>query len=86
MIPSMSMVTSTVKAQNRGSFMSINSCVQQLSAGTASFISGVVITKAADGQLLNYEWVGYMAILFSLVSVFIAQKLRPVEENPKIAA
>jgi predicted MFS family arabinose efflux permease len=83
MIPSMAMVTSTVKAQNRGSFMSFNSCIQQISAGVASFVAGMIITETEIGTMLNYDYVGYLAIAFSLVSIIIAKKLKPVEEAPQ---
>jgi predicted MFS family arabinose efflux permease len=81
-IPATTMITATVKPRNRGSFMSINSSVQQMSAGLASFIAGFIMLKAPDGSLLNYEYVGYLAILTSLISLFVAKQLRPVD-NPE---
>ncbi|MCB0820873.1 MAG: MFS transporter, partial [Bacteroidetes bacterium] len=46
-VPAMAMITSTAIPQNRGSFMSFNSSVQQLSAGIAAFISGAIVTENA---------------------------------------
>lgn len=84
MIPSMAMVTSTVKPQSRGSFMSFNSCIQQVSAGVASYVAGMIIHKTETGAMLNFDYVGYLAIGFSLVSIWIAQKLKPVDEEPTV--
>lgn len=37
MVPAAALITGTAKAENRGSFLSFNSAVQQLSSGLASF-------------------------------------------------
>lgn len=79
MIPASAMITATVKPQNRGSFMSINASVQQLSSGLASFIAGAIIVKGADGELYNYQYVGYIAIAATIIAIFVARKLRVVD-------
>jgi len=80
MIPAMSMITSSVKPQNRGSFMSINSSVQQLSAGLASFIAGLIVIQSADGlSFERYNIVGYIAIASTIACVFIARTIKSVE-------
>ncbi|MEM7179438.1 MAG: MFS transporter [Spirochaetota bacterium] len=76
MIPAMAMITSSVSSKNRGSFMSINSSMQQLASGMASTISGLIIHKTTSGSLQNYNYVGYLACIFILISVCIAGKLR----------
>lgn len=78
-IPATAMVTSTVKPQSRGGFMSINSSIQQFASGFASFISGAIITKSAAGELLNYQYVGYIAIACSLTCIFLARKIKVVD-------
>jgi MFS transporter, DHA1 family, inner membrane transport protein len=80
-IPATTLVTATVQPRNRGSFMSINSSVQQLTSGIASFISGAIIVKSASGELLNYQYVGYLAILTSICTVFVVHKLRPAAQE-----
>lgn len=81
MIPAMSMITSSVKPQNRGSFMSINSSVQQLSAGLASFIAGLIVIESADGSsgLEGYQYVGYIAIASTIACIFMARSIKSVE-------
>ena len=81
-IPAMTMITGTVAPRNRGSFMSINSSVQQLTAGIAAFIAGAIIQKSKKGELLNYEYVGFIAITASLLCIIIARKLKSVDSNP----
>lgn len=81
MIPAMTMITSTVKPQNRGSFMSINSSVQQLSASLASFIAGAFVMENANGKIEYYNVVGYIAISAGIIAIFIGRKLKVAEGN-----
>jgi predicted MFS family arabinose efflux permease len=81
MVPSTTMETAIIKPENRGSYMSIRSSVQQLTSGLASFVAGLIITERASafGQakaLVNFNYVGAIAVFFSLVSLFVARKLR----------
>jgi predicted MFS family arabinose efflux permease len=79
MIPASAMITATVKPHNRGSFMSINSSVQQLSSGMASLIASSIVKKGPTGALMNYSYVGYIAIAATVAAMFIARKLRVVD-------
>lgn len=78
MIPAMAMITSSVKPQNRGSFMSINSSVQQLSSGLASIIAGVIVIDNG-GALARYNYVGYFAIVITIICIFLGQRIKSVE-------
>lgn len=77
-IPAMTMITSSVKPERRGGFMSVNSAIQQLGAGIASYTAGLIVVKTASGQYQDYEIVGYLAITASLVAILIARKMRAV--------
>lgn len=81
MVPSTTMETAVIKPELRGSYMSIRSSVQQLSSGIASFIAGIIILEepsifdAKAKALINYNYVGAIAVFFSLVSLYVARKL-----------
>jgi len=79
-VPAMAMITSTAIPQNRGSFMSFNSSVQQLTAGVAAFISGAIVTENLSGQLVNYNVVGYLAITACIISIWAAFRIVTAEE------
>jgi predicted MFS family arabinose efflux permease len=81
MSPAMTIISSTVLPQRRGSFMSINSCVMQLSSGLASFASGVIMVKTATGEFENYHLVGYIAIFFSILCVLIVGNIKSAEAS-----
>lgn len=75
-VPATTMVTSVVKPKNRGSFMAMRQSVNQAGLGLASYIGGVLIVENADGTLGNYHYVGYFAILMSIIAVFLAWRLK----------
>lgn len=74
-IPAMTLVTSSISPKTRGSFMSVQSSVQSMSAGLASLVSGLIVTRAADGTLQNYNWVGYLAMVIAIASVPVARRI-----------
>ncbi len=76
-VPATTMVTSVVRPESRGSFMSVRASVNELALGLASFLSGLIVTKAPDGSLQNYPYVGYIAIGMSIIAVILARKLKP---------
>ncbi|MCP2043786.1 MFS transporter [Pontibacter sp. HSC-36F09] len=77
-VPAMSLVTSSVEPELRGSFMSINSSVQQLGAGIAAFVSGLIVQETASGTLTHYNWVGIMASVVTVVAVWTVSRIRTV--------
>jgi MFS transporter, DHA1 family, inner membrane transport protein len=86
MVPSTTMETAVIAPEMRGSYMSIRSSIQQLSSGIASFIAGLILTEAPSpfggetAALVNYQYVGIIAVFFSVISLFVARKLTVVNE------
>ncbi len=79
-IPAMALITSSISAEKRGGFMSLNSSIQQIASGFASFISGLIIGRTQQGELINYWQVGILAICSTLVSIYFAQKIKLIQE------
>ncbi|GAA4468046.1 MFS transporter [Nibrella saemangeumensis] len=79
MIPTQAMVSSVVLPQQRGSFMSFNSSVQLLAQAAATYGAGLIVQKSPTGQLLHYDWVGYVAITIIFLSIFIARTVKPID-------
>ncbi|NDK56700.1 MFS transporter [Pontibacter sp. BT213] len=77
-VPAMALITSSVEPKLRGSFMSINSSVQQLSAGVAAFVSGLIVQEAADGRLQHFNWDGILACVITLIAVWVVRYLKAV--------
>lgn len=78
-IPAQAMVTATVQPKNRGSFMSIVSSMQQLSAGIASYIAGIIVVKQPGGEMLHYNWVGYMSVAAALVTLLLVRRIKAAD-------
>lgn len=81
MVPSTTMETAIIRPEVRGSYMSIRSSVQSLTSGLAAFIAGLIVTEqpsifdAKAKALVHYNYVGVIAVFFSLVSLYIARRL-----------
>ena len=74
-VTAQAMISNVVKQEQRGSFMTFNSSVQQLGTGLASLIAGFIVTKDNTGKLFRYEWVGYISILVLLVGLMLGRYL-----------
>ena len=81
MVPAMAMVSSTAPTEKRGSYMSFVSATQQFSSATAASIGGMIIIESSTGQLLNFEKVGYIAIVFSIIAILLSYKVRVLESE-----
>jgi predicted MFS family arabinose efflux permease len=75
-VPSQALTIGAVQPRLRGGFMSLNSSVMQMGSGLASFMAGIIVSKSPDGKLLHYEILGYSTMVFSLISVWIAGRLK----------
>jgi len=71
------LISSTAPPHLRGGFLSLNSAMQQLGAGLASFIGGLMIADGPHDTVLNYDHVGYFAVAASLVAIPVALYIRP---------
>ncbi len=74
-VTAQAMISNVVSHEQRGSFMTFNSSVQQLGTGIASLISGFIVTKDSTGKLYRYEWVGYISIVVLLLGLVLGRYL-----------
>jgi predicted MFS family arabinose efflux permease len=76
MVPAQAMLMGTAEPRYRGAFMSLNTAVQHLASGIAPVLSGLLLTKTADGKLHGFPLVGLFAIASALASLYLAGRLR----------
>jgi predicted MFS family arabinose efflux permease len=74
-IPVQAMISTVVIPSERGRFMSFNSSFQQLFTGMASLVSGMMVSKAADGRILHYERVGFLSALVVAGCIYLGYRL-----------
>ena len=77
-VPATTMITSVVRPENRGGFMSIRQSVNEMALFASTLIAGFIITEDANGKLEHYEVLGYFTIVMSIVAVWAASRLRAV--------
>lgn len=77
-VPGTTMITSVVRPENRGSFMSIRQSFNELALFLSSSLAGLIIVEDELGRLVNYEYVGYFAIFMSIVAIFVARRLKAI--------
>ena len=74
-VTAQAMISNVVSPEQRGSFMTFNSSVQQLGTGIASLLAGFIVTKDSTGKLYRYEWVGYISIVVLLLGLLLGRYL-----------
>jgi predicted MFS family arabinose efflux permease len=77
MISSNALISQIPDVSHRGSFMSINSSVQQLSGGLASVVAGLIVVQEPAGPLVHFDTLGYLVALAMLATWIMLHFLRP---------
>lgn len=78
-IPGQAIMSLAVPSRRRGSFMSLTSCVRDLTSGVTSCFGGWIVTKSATGKLVNFDKLGWLAVAVSLLSLWLASRVRENE-------
>lgn len=84
MISSSALLSAIPALPDRGAFMSINSSIQQISGGVASFMAGLIVIQRPSGLLERYDILGYVVIASMLIATamiywlesFVNQKMK----------
>ncbi len=75
-VPGQAIISLAVPSKRRGAFMSLASCSRDLTSGITSSLGGWIVTKSATGQLINYDKLGWIAVFMSVVSLWLASRVR----------
>ena len=81
MIAAMAMVTSSVAPARRGGFLSANSSMQHIASGMGAYLGGLIIGENPDGSLQHFSVVGWIAGIATLLSLWLAGRVRVVIEE-----
>ena len=77
MVPAIALITGSVEPRRRGGFMSVNSSVQQMSAGLASMAAGQIVGGSEATGITHFGTVGWVAAACTVAAVPLALRLRP---------
>lgn len=83
-IPAMAIITSAAQPKLRGTFMSLNATVQSLAMGLAATLSGFIITQTADGQVVGYPYVGWVAIAANMLAIWYVSRIAMHDAHPNL--
>jgi predicted MFS family arabinose efflux permease len=81
MVPAMALITASAGPRRRGSFLSVNSSVQQMACGLAAEAAGTILGKGEGEALTGFPKVGVLAAAATLLSVALAGRLRRAPEG-----
>ncbi len=81
MIAPNTIITAAASPSSRGSFMSFKSAFQQLAIALSAFISGAIMYVGEDDKFVNYPFVGYLAIIFGILSIFLVRRIKVAKGN-----
>ncbi len=78
MISSQALVSGIPELNDRGAYMGINSSIQQISGGIASFIAGLIVYQpSANAPLQNFDTIGYLTactMIFTVIMMFFINR------------
>lgn len=72
-------VTSTVSSKERGSFLIVNSSIQQLSTGIIAAIGGAIVTNDDAKKVLNYPILGIIGAVLAIIALIVFRKIKTKE-------
>ncbi|TCC94337.1 MFS transporter [Pedobacter frigiditerrae] len=87
MVPSSALTSAIPDLEDRGAFMSINASLQQIAGGVAAAVSGLIVVQETKySPLENYNVVGYVIIVITLISIFLMSRVSKMvsEKSPKV--
>lgn len=86
MVPSTALITGSVEPRRRGAFMSVNTSIQQMAAGAAAFLSGLIVGGSQETGITRYGWVGAVAVAATLCTLPLARRLRAPAASAPVAS
>ncbi len=79
MIPSSAMISAVPELRDRGSFMSVNSSLQQIAGGIAAAVAGmIVVQKDKFSPIEHYDTIGYVIIGIGFLGLFFVYRVSKI--------
>lgn len=87
MISSSALISGVPEAKDRGAYMGINSSIQQVSGGIASFVAGLIVFQPAkNAPLQHFDTIGYVTTGTMLITLMMMYFInQQVSEKFKVA-
>jgi len=85
-VPGQATITLAVAGKQRGAFMSLSSCTRDLCSGISAMIGGAVVARSAQGGLLHFNWLAWIAIGASLFSIWVIRQVKVADHSRSASA
>jgi MFS transporter, DHA1 family, inner membrane transport protein len=76
MVVGSAQITSTATSEERGSFLIINSSIQQLSTGIIAALGGAIVTNDEAKRVLNYPILGVIGVVLAVGAWLVFRKIK----------
>lgn len=77
-ISAQSLLTAVPEPEDRGTYMSINSSLQQASGGIAAIIAGMIVWQRPDGSIAHYGELGYIVGCIIVTTLLLMYNINKV--------
>jgi len=82
MVPSQALMSAVPEMEDRGAFMSINASLQQIAGGIGAAVAGMIVYQDNKfSPLKNYDIVGYVVFVISLISIYLMYRVNEVAKK-----
>lgn len=75
-VPGQAIMTLAVPPSRRGAFMSLSGSARDVAMGLTSGLGGWIVVKDPSGHLHNFHWLGWIAVAFGALSVWLGSRVR----------
>ena len=75
MIPAQALISAVPEPSKRGAFNSVSASLQQFAGGVSAGVAGLLIVQKPDGSLAHFDWVGYLVMAISLLSIALMYRV-----------
>jgi predicted MFS family arabinose efflux permease len=82
MISASALVSAIPDAQDRGSYMSISSSMQQFAGGIAAAVGGLIVIQSPSGALQRFDLLGYLLSATTVISLSMMYFISRRVEGP----
>ncbi len=83
-IPAITAVSNSIEPRFRGGFLSINTALQQMGAGLASFVGGLIVSTDLNGKIIFYNRTSYIVVIATFMCLIIFKKFKDLKSQPAL--
>jgi predicted MFS family arabinose efflux permease len=75
MIPAQALISAIPEPSKRGAFNAVSASLQQFAGALSAALAGWLIVARPDGSLAHFDWLGYLVMTISLVTVALMYRV-----------